>query len=153
LLEEGVADGLPGRSVPQVRPGIPVAVSPDASRARELASWWVTFYLTSMGPLYARTLRDRGLGAAVDAVLAAGPAGLATGVPDSARVLLDELTVWGTATAAREALDDWYAAGADMPVVVLPPGGDVAELDHTLEVLSPLSPAAQGSGHHHRERP
>ena len=153
LLEEGVADGLPGRSVPQVRPGIPVAVSPDASRARELASWWVTFYLTSMGPLYARTLRDRGLGAAVDAVLAAGPAGLATGVPDSARVLLDELTVWGTATAAREALDDWYAAGADMPVVVLPPGGDVAELDHTLEVLSPLSPAEQGSGHHHRERP
>src|SRR4028119_2120615 len=52
-------------------------------------------------PLCARPRRDRGLGAAVDAVLSADPALLATGVPDSARILLDELTVWGDATAAR----------------------------------------------------
>jgi hypothetical protein len=109
----------------------------------------VGFYLTSMGPLYARTLRDRDLGEAVDAVLTADPALLATDVPDSACVLLDELTVWGDATAAREGLDHWYAAGADMPIIVLPPGEDLDELDHILETLSPLDVAEQGTDHYH----
>ena len=61
---------------------------PDPARARELASW----------------------------DLAADPALLATGVPGSASVLLDEL-------------------------------------DHTLEALSPLDPAGQGTDHHDREEP
>ena len=135
--------------MPQVRPGVPVAVSADVARARRLASWWVVFYLTSMGPLYARTLRNHGLGEAVDAVLTADPALLATGVPDSARVLLDELTVWGDATAARECLGHWYTAGADMPIIVLPPGEDLEELDHILETLSPLNSAGPGTNHYH----
>jgi hypothetical protein len=78
---------------------------------------------------------------------------LATGVPDSARVLLDELTVWGDATVARKGLSEWYAAGADMPIIVLPPGGDLDELDHALEALRPRVPAEQGTDHHDREEP
>jgi alkanesulfonate monooxygenase SsuD/methylene tetrahydromethanopterin reductase-like flavin-dependent oxidoreductase (luciferase family) len=153
LLEDGAARTPGGRPVPQIRPGIPVAVSSDAGRAHELASWWVTFYLTSMGPLYARTLRDHGLGEAVDAVLAGGPDAAGTGVPESARVLLDELTVWGDAAEARGAVDCWYAAGADMPIIVLPPGAPLDELDHTLEALSPLRVAGQGAAPHHEEGP
>ncbi len=53
LLEQGAV----GRALPQVWPCIPAAVSPDPVRARALASWWVQFYLTSMGPLYATRLR------------------------------------------------------------------------------------------------
>jgi alkanesulfonate monooxygenase SsuD/methylene tetrahydromethanopterin reductase-like flavin-dependent oxidoreductase (luciferase family) len=151
LLGEGAIHGRPGRPLPQIRPGLPVAVSPDPARARALASWWVTFYLTRMGPLYARTLRNAGFAEAVDAVLAAGPAVAATGVPGAAHVLLDELTVRGDATAARAALDEWYAAGADMPVIVLPPGADPTELDHTLEALSPADPAGPGPARDHRE--
>ena len=45
-----------------VAPLIPTALSPD------VAAWWVTFYLTNMGPLYATTLREQGFGAAVKAV-------------------------------------------------------------------------------------
>ena len=134
-LEDGAARAPGGRPTPQVRPAIPVAVSADRGRARELASWWVTFYLTSMGPLYARTLRKHGYGEAVDAVLTAGPAG--SPIPDAARVLLDELTVWGDAVEAREGLDRWYDAGADMPVVVLPPRADIDELDAVLDALRP----------------
>jgi hypothetical protein len=112
-------------------------VAPDRDRARELASWWMAFYLTSMGPLYARTLRQQGLSEAVDAVLAANPAGRTAEVPAAAEVLLDELTVWGEPAAARAGLDSWYAAGAEMPVVVLPPNRDVEELERTLAVLRP----------------
>ena len=137
----GAADVAPDRRRPQFRPGIPVAVSPDPGMAREIASWWVTFYVTTMGPLYARTLRNAGFSEAVDAVLGAATEG-SKHLPDSARVLLDELTVWGDGDSARAALDGWYDVGADMPVVVLPPGRDLAEQDHILAALRPSEPVA-----------
>lgn len=124
-----------GRRMPQIWPGIPVAVASERADAMAVASWWVRFYLTSMGPLYPDMLRRHGFGAAVDAVLVA-PAAPAE-VPDPARVLLDELVCWGTAADALAGLDAWYAAGADMPVLVLPPGRDVDELEAVLEGLRP----------------
>jgi alkanesulfonate monooxygenase SsuD/methylene tetrahydromethanopterin reductase-like flavin-dependent oxidoreductase (luciferase family) len=145
-LDEGVARGEPGRRRPGIRPGLPVAVSADPAAARRLASWWVAFYLTSMGPLYARTLRARGLGEAVDLVLAANRERGTVDVPAAAQVLLDELTVWGEPARARATLDRWYAAGADLPVVVLPPGRDVGELDLVLEALRPGGPAVSRGG-------
>ena len=135
-LEDGAARVPGGRHLPQIRPGIPVAVSADPVRALDRASWWVRFYLTSMGPLYARTLRTHGFGEAVDAVLAAGPTDVRNPLPDVARLLLDELTLWGDAAEAREGLDRWFGAGADMPVIVLPPGADLDELDAVLGSFS-----------------
>jgi alkanesulfonate monooxygenase SsuD/methylene tetrahydromethanopterin reductase-like flavin-dependent oxidoreductase (luciferase family) len=143
LLEAGVARGRPGRPLPQIRPGVPVALSPDPATARQLAWWWVSFYLTSMGPLYARTLRAHGLGEAVDAVLDSRAAAADDGPPEQVVPLLDELTVWGDGIAARQLLDRWYVAGADMPVIVLPPGRSLDELDHVLESLRPRSQARQ----------
>jgi alkanesulfonate monooxygenase SsuD/methylene tetrahydromethanopterin reductase-like flavin-dependent oxidoreductase (luciferase family) len=136
LLEEGRARGLPGRPRPVVSPCIPGAVSADPAQALEMASWWVSFYLVSMGPLYRRTLRRLGYGRAVDDVLAVNPTARTFDVPESARVLLDELTLWGNAEQARARLDRWYAAGAEMPAVSLPPGRPVEELDHILESLA-----------------
>jgi alkanesulfonate monooxygenase SsuD/methylene tetrahydromethanopterin reductase-like flavin-dependent oxidoreductase (luciferase family) len=136
LLGEGAARDAPDRQLPQFRPGIPVAVSADPAAAHDLASWWVTFYLTSMGPLYARTLRNAGFSEAVDAVLIAAAEG-ADQLPHAANVLLDELTVRGDVASARAALDRWYDVGAEMPVIVLPPGRAVDELDHVLEALRP----------------
>lgn len=80
-----------------------------------LASWWVAFYLTSMGPLYRGTLRRLGYGAAVDDVLAANPTPRTSVVPGSARVLLDELTIWGDESAARAALDRWSPRAPSFP--------------------------------------
>lgn len=59
-------------------------------------------------------------------------------MPASAQVLLDELTLCGDADAARAGLDRWYAAGAHMPVLALPPNSPVGELDYVLESLRPL---------------
>ncbi len=128
LLEAGAT----GRALPQVCPCIPAAVSPDPARARALASWWVQFYLTSMGPLYPTRLRQLGFAAAVDEAVAA------TG--DTPEILLDELTLWGDAAAARQGVERCYGAGADMPIVALPPNQSVDELDHILDALAPGSP-------------
>lgn len=136
-LEEGVQRGAAGGARPTVAPSIPTAVSDDPARSLELASWWVAFYLGSMGPLYRSTLRRLGHAEAVDEVLAANPTGRTYDVPESARGLLDELTLWGDADRARATLDRWYAAGAELPTVTLPPGRPVEELDHMLEALRP----------------
>jgi alkanesulfonate monooxygenase SsuD/methylene tetrahydromethanopterin reductase-like flavin-dependent oxidoreductase (luciferase family) len=142
LPRSGLADGITvlreaavraGRPVPLVSPGLPVAVAEGPATGRALASWWVATYLLRMGPLYASTLRRHGLGAAVDAVLAANPAPRTTEVPASAEVLLDELTVQG----GRTELDRWYDAGVDQPILVLPPGRPVPELEYALEALRP----------------
>ena len=138
LLAQGAARGAPGRGLPLVCPCIPVGVSPDPATARRIASWWVAFYLTSMGPLYRGTLRRLGFGAAVDVVLAANPDHRTADVPASAQVLLDELTLCGDAASARAGLDRWYAAGAHMPVLALPPNRTIDELYHVLESLRPL---------------
>ena len=137
LLEEGMARGAPGRMLPTIAPCIPTAVSGDPAKALEVASWWVSFYLVSMGPLYRKTLLRLGHGQAVEEVLAANPTPRTFEVPESARGLLDELTLWGDAEHARAALDRWYAAGAEMPTLTLPPGRPIEELDHILESLRP----------------
>ena len=137
LLEQGVSRGKPGRSMPAICPCVPAAVSADSAGALEVASWWVVFYLVSMGPLYRETLRRLGHGAAVDAVLAANLTQRTFDVPESARVLLDELTLWGDVHHARSALDRWYTEGAEMPALTLPPHREVEELDFMLDSLRP----------------
>jgi alkanesulfonate monooxygenase SsuD/methylene tetrahydromethanopterin reductase-like flavin-dependent oxidoreductase (luciferase family) len=137
LLEQGRARGAPERTLPTIVPCIPTAVSADPSQALEVASWWVAFYLVSMGPLYRKTLHRLGHGQAVEEVLAANPTPRTFEVPESARGLLDELTLWGDTEHARATLHRWYAAGAQLPCLTLPPGRSVEELDHMLESMHP----------------
>lgn len=137
LLEEGAAQAGRPPGLTQICPCLPTAVSADPEQARSIASWWVAFYLTSMGPLYRETLRRLGFGAAVDDVVAANPTHRTADVPPSAQVLLDELTVYGDPEAALSTLDAWYAAGAEMPVLALPPNHPLDELDRLLVDLAP----------------
>jgi len=134
-LEEGSTSA--GRQRPVVAPSLPVAVSADLVEALEIASWWVVFYLISMGPLYRDTLRRLGHGSAVDEIVEANPTPRTFDVPAGAMGLLGELTLWGRPDDARAALDSWYSAGAEMPILTLPPGRDVATLDFMLEALRP----------------
>lgn len=137
LLEEGAARRGSVRSLPQICPGVPAAISPDPDVARQLAWWWIAFYLTNMGPLYGNLLRELGFGDAVTEVLAAKGSRDTADIPAVVQPLIDELTVSGEAEIAQAGLDRWYTAGAEMPVVVLPPNRSVEELDHALEVLRP----------------
>jgi alkanesulfonate monooxygenase SsuD/methylene tetrahydromethanopterin reductase-like flavin-dependent oxidoreductase (luciferase family) len=135
LLDEGATAA--GRQRPTIAPSVPVAVSADPAEALEIASWWVVFYLVSMGPLYRATLRRLGHGAAVDEVVAANPTPRTPDMPPAALGLLDELTVWGDPDAGHATLDKWYAAGAELPALTLPPGRDLATLDYMMESLAP----------------
>ena len=96
----------------------------------------------NMGPLYRETLIRLGQGHAVEEILAANPTRRTFNVPESARVLLDELTLWGDPQQAQEALERWYTAGAQMPTVVLPPGRPLEELEHMLDAMCPLTSPA-----------
>lgn len=126
------------RSTPLLSPGIPVSIAADPGQARELAAWWITTYLLRMGPIYGRMLRRQGYGAAVDAVLEANPAGSRRRVvPAAAEVLVDQLTLCGDPATGRAALDSWWAAGAELPVAVLPPGRPLEELELALQALAP----------------
>jgi alkanesulfonate monooxygenase SsuD/methylene tetrahydromethanopterin reductase-like flavin-dependent oxidoreductase (luciferase family) len=137
LLAEGAAR-VPGRAIPRICPAVPAAVSADPDRAAALASWWIAFYLTRMGPLYRNTLRRAGFGPEADLVVAGGPPrGGTARLPVGAEVLVDELTVHGDAGEARAGLDRWYRAGAEMPAIVLPPNQPVGDLLHTIESLRP----------------
>ena len=128
-LKDGRAAARGGRRPRPVRPADPAGLPrragrrcrPTRSQARALASWWVAFYLTSMGPLYARTLREPRLRRRRRRRARGEPSRGTAEVPAAAQVLIDELTMWGDAADARAGLDRWYAAGAEMPVVVLPP--------------------------------
>ena len=52
-----------------------------------------------------------------------------TEVPPGAQVLIDELVISGSAETGRDEIDLWFDAGAELPVLALPPGRPVAELD------------------------
>jgi alkanesulfonate monooxygenase SsuD/methylene tetrahydromethanopterin reductase-like flavin-dependent oxidoreductase (luciferase family) len=137
LLTVGAAGLESGRPVPLVCPGVPAAIAPDPAAARRLSAWWISFYLTKMGPLYSKLLCDLGHSTAVAAVHAATLSNDTEELPSRARGLIEELTLCGSADSARADLDRWYNAGADMPVIMLPPKRDVEELDYALDAMRP----------------
>jgi alkanesulfonate monooxygenase SsuD/methylene tetrahydromethanopterin reductase-like flavin-dependent oxidoreductase (luciferase family) len=119
-------------------PSVPAVVERDATKAREGAAWFVSFYLTTMGPLYRQSLVRQGYGKEVEAVLTANTPKFAAQVPPDAEELLEQLIVYGTPEEACRRLARWHAAGAGMPILLLRPNLAPAELDLTLAAFRPM---------------
>ena len=102
LLREGAARAGDAERRLAIYPTVPAVVADDAAEARAGAAWFVAFYLTTMGPLYRRSLARQGFGREIDAVIAANTPRFAAAVPPEAETLLEELTVFGTPAEARE---------------------------------------------------
>jgi alkanesulfonate monooxygenase SsuD/methylene tetrahydromethanopterin reductase-like flavin-dependent oxidoreductase (luciferase family) len=132
LLEEGRARGGGARPATRIVPSIPAVVARDGAEARKGAAWFVSFYLTSMGPLYPKTLAELGFEKEVQAVLAANTTRGSAVVPADADALLEELTVFGTPDEARARLARWRDAGAELPVLLLPPDQSPEQIDFAL---------------------
>jgi alkanesulfonate monooxygenase SsuD/methylene tetrahydromethanopterin reductase-like flavin-dependent oxidoreductase (luciferase family) len=115
--------------------GVPVALGPDDASARQLAAWWLSTYLTRMGPLYPRMLGERfGMSAAVKAVRDAADGNAPPELPASAEELARDVTLFGTYDQAGDTIAAWVAAGADDVNLVLPPGRPEEELVEFLDV-------------------
>jgi alkanesulfonate monooxygenase SsuD/methylene tetrahydromethanopterin reductase-like flavin-dependent oxidoreductase (luciferase family) len=127
----GEGRALLGTSQTRVSVALPVALAPGRAAARELAAWWLSTYVTRMGPLYPRMLGERfGMRAAVEAMAGARE------LPAVAEELAEEVTLMATYDRAGDAIGAWFAAGADNVSLVLPPGRPEAELTEILEVAA-----------------
>jgi len=140
LLEEGAARSEAPRDLPRICPTLPTVVADDPAEARKGAAWFIAFYLTSMGTLYRGLLVRQGFAREVEAVLAANPKGQAAVVPPEADELLEQLAVFGTPDQARARLARWHAAGAALPILLLPPNLTRDEIDFMLTALRPSPP-------------
>ena len=137
LLAEGEAareDSTPTG----VAASVPLAIAPDEETARQIAAGWLLAYVTRMGPIYPRMLRDVfGYAAAVDALLEANADGGVPQLPAAAEQLASEVTLMATYDQAPEAIRLWLDAGADTVDLVLPLGLPEAQLKEMLEAAAP----------------
>jgi alkanesulfonate monooxygenase SsuD/methylene tetrahydromethanopterin reductase-like flavin-dependent oxidoreductase (luciferase family) len=142
LLRAGEDGGEPTR----VSVGVPVALGHSAEDGRRLAAWWLTTYLTRMGPLYPRLLGRRfGFTRAVDALLDAAFGERRASLPAAAEELARDVTLLGTHADAAAAIGAWFAAGADEVQLVLPPGRPEEELAEIVELAAAVgSPLPSG---------
>jgi alkanesulfonate monooxygenase SsuD/methylene tetrahydromethanopterin reductase-like flavin-dependent oxidoreductase (luciferase family) len=117
--------------------GVPVALGADEASARRLSAWWLSTYLTRMGPLYPRMLGERfGMSAAVASIIDAADGDARPELPAAAEELAQDVTLFGTYDRAGETIAAWFAAGADSLNLVLPPGHPEEELIEFLDVAS-----------------
>jgi len=87
-------------------------------------------YLGAMGDIYPRLVAEQGLAPEVDLVRATRT------VPAAAQALLDEFTVYGSAAAVRQGLEQWDDT-LDITLVGLPPGLPWPTIEATLHAAAP----------------
>ncbi|MGB1252909.1 MAG: LLM class flavin-dependent oxidoreductase [Candidatus Promineifilaceae bacterium] len=135
-MEEGAQASDKPNKLLDIYPILGVMVDDDKATARPAMEWFVSFYMVLMGPLYRNALTRMGYGAAVDSVVQANEGKRPSVVPEDAEILLEQLVVYGSAENARAQLDEWYDAGATMPVLIMNPGLEIAQYDRILEAFA-----------------
>jgi alkanesulfonate monooxygenase SsuD/methylene tetrahydromethanopterin reductase-like flavin-dependent oxidoreductase (luciferase family) len=136
-----VAEGEAAASKPSstaLTVSVPLAVGPDEETAATIAAGWLFTYLTRMGPLYPRMLRDHfGFANEVDALLEANGSGGPPRLPAVAEPLARDVTLMGTYEQAPDLVRSWLEAGADAVSLVLPLGLPEEQLHEMLEAAAP----------------
>jgi alkanesulfonate monooxygenase SsuD/methylene tetrahydromethanopterin reductase-like flavin-dependent oxidoreductase (luciferase family) len=134
LLAEGESaaadDGAPTR----VGMSVPAAIAENEEAARMIAAAWLLAYLTRMGPLYPRMLREQfGFAREADALLEANADGGMPTLPAAAERLADEVTVMASYDDAPAAVGRWLDADTDSVDLVLPLGLPEEQLREMVE--------------------
>jgi alkanesulfonate monooxygenase SsuD/methylene tetrahydromethanopterin reductase-like flavin-dependent oxidoreductase (luciferase family) len=137
LLAEGEAAGERS-SRTGVAASVPLAIAEDDETARQIAAGWLLAYLTRMGPIYPRMLRDSfGFAPEVDILLEANGSAGPPRLPAAAERLAREVTVMGTYDEAPDAIRRWLEGGADTVDLVLPLGLAEEQLAEILRAAAP----------------
>ena len=119
---------------------VPLAIAEDEERARAIAAGWLLAYLTRMGPLYPRMLRDRfGYADEAEALLEANANGGVPRLPAKAERLARDVTVIGTYDEAPQAVRLWLEQGADAIDLIVPLGLPEEQLREMLEAAAPAA--------------
>ncbi len=137
LLAEGEA-AAEGSTATGVSLSVPLAIAEEEETSRLIAAGWLLAYLTRMGPLYPRMLRDHfGYADEVDALLEANASGGVPRLPAAAERLARDVILMGTYEEAGSVIRDWLDAGADTVDLVLPLGLPEEQLREMLEAAAP----------------
>jgi alkanesulfonate monooxygenase SsuD/methylene tetrahydromethanopterin reductase-like flavin-dependent oxidoreductase (luciferase family) len=137
LLAEGEA-AAEGSTATGVSLSVPLAIAEEEETSRLIAAGWLLAYLTRMGPLYPRMLRDHfGYADEVDALLEANANGGVPRLPAPAERLARDVILMGTYEEAGSVIRDWLDAGADTVDLVLPLGLPEEQLREMLEAAAP----------------
>jgi alkanesulfonate monooxygenase SsuD/methylene tetrahydromethanopterin reductase-like flavin-dependent oxidoreductase (luciferase family) len=140
LLAEGEA-AAEDAAATRVGMSVPLAIAESEETARMIAAGWLLAYLTRMGPLYPRMLRDQfGFAREVDALLEANADGGLPTLPAASERLADEVTVMAAYDAAPAAVQRWLDADADSVDLVLPLGLPEEQLREMLEAACGAAP-------------
>ena len=124
----------------RVATSVPLAIAGDEETARAIAAGWLVAYLTRMGPLYPRVLRDQfGFAREVDALLEANRGDVPLTLPAAAERLADEVTVMATYDEAPQAVRRWLEEGSDAIDLVLPLGLPEEQLREMLQAAAPAA--------------
>jgi alkanesulfonate monooxygenase SsuD/methylene tetrahydromethanopterin reductase-like flavin-dependent oxidoreductase (luciferase family) len=144
LLAEGEA-AAERSTATGVAASVPLAIAQDEETARQIAAGWLLAYLTRMGPLYPRMLRDHfGFAREVDALLDANGSGGPPRLPAAVERLARDVTVMGTYEEAPNTVRLWLEAGADTIDLVLPLGLPEEQLHEMLEAAAPAAVSPGG---------
>jgi alkanesulfonate monooxygenase SsuD/methylene tetrahydromethanopterin reductase-like flavin-dependent oxidoreductase (luciferase family) len=115
---------------------VPLAIAPDEETSRQIAAGWLLAYLTRMGPLYPRILRDHfGFAREIDALLEQNADGGVPRLPADAERLARDVTVMGSYDEAPDAVRLWLES-ADAIDLVLPLGLPEEQLREMLEAAA-----------------
>ena len=144
LLAEGEAQAeTPAQT--GVTASVPLAIAQDEATARQIAAGWLLVYLTRMGPLYPRMLRDNfGFAAQVDALLDANADAGPPRLPAAAEALARDVTLMGTYEEAPDVIRLWLEAGADAIDLVMPLGLPEEQLHEMLDAAAPTARPSSG---------
>ena len=120
-----------------VAPAVPTLVSENGEATRAVMSRLLTTYLLAMGEFYGPFLERHGFASEVAAIRGANTRPGDGVIPPEAERLMLEQTIFGPVEGAKARLAQWHEAGADRPLLSMPPGAPQALLYETIESMAP----------------
>jgi coenzyme F420-dependent oxidoreductase len=137
-LRAGAEKG--GRAFDNIKvcPYIPALVSDNEDESRRLIKEYIAYYIGAMGTFYSGLISRYGFQHEANSIVEAWKKGSKTeaieGVSDT---LLNSVAVTGSANTGRNKIEEFGKAGADIPIIILPPK---ASRDLARETINNLAP-------------
>jgi F420-dependent oxidoreductase-like protein len=128
VIEESLRAADRERASFTVAPFLPVLVTDDDASARAVLRRHLAFYIGGMGRFYREAVARHGFGDTAEAIRRLWEMRERDAAADAVTdELLDAFAIVGDEGRCRARLDDYRAAGADLPVLALP--GDISATD------------------------